>query len=351
MFSCTSSMPCNLPVRCGFGTVSSWCVSCLSMALFFLECLWSAACKQNNGTSRSCASRFARSTMLRAMFPQYIPMTWPCLNKSVVSSFLQFSILRVRSWAKWSSDKGAAGVHVRMAVVISGRWASRNRFDFFKWITVSMVINAAWATWCSVWLHDTSKQYDMFARDSHFQWGLWPLSATLLTPRWSCSSTFSRARSKCRCSVRCWWSRRRTGWSSWSSWSGLISAGISAHLPVPVRCWRLRISEVVAKEELCPAFLGALGGPAKIQHSCPAIDLFAVILDVIRKKFSIECWANPAIHVSGILLTTLLANNGLLAVTNADQDHGVAVGVLIALLGFDVLSRLCWWDNIESDSV
>ena len=58
----------------------------------------------------------------------------------VVSSFLQFSILRVRSWAKWSSDKGAAGVHVRMAVVISGRWASRNRFDFFKWITVSMVI-------------------------------------------------------------------------------------------------------------------------------------------------------------------------------------------------------------------
>ena len=98
MFSCTSSMPCNLPVRCGFGTVSSWCVSCLSMALFFLECLWSAACKQNNGTSRSCASRFARSTMLRAMFSQYIPMTWPCLNKSVVSSFLQFSILRVRSW-------------------------------------------------------------------------------------------------------------------------------------------------------------------------------------------------------------------------------------------------------------
>ena len=86
MFSCTSSMPCNLPVRCGFGTVSSWCVSCLSMALFFLECLWSAACKQNNGTSRSCASRFARSTMLRAMFSQYIPMTWPCLNKSVVSS-------------------------------------------------------------------------------------------------------------------------------------------------------------------------------------------------------------------------------------------------------------------------
>ena len=182
-------------------------------------------------------------------------------------------------------------------------------------------------------------------------WGLWPLSATLLTPRWSCSSTFSRARSKCRCLVRCWWSRRRTGWSSWSSWSGLISAGISAHLPVPVRCWSLRISEVVAKEELCPAFLGALGGPAKIQHSCPAIDLFAVILDVIRKNFSIECWANPAIHVSGILLTTLLANNGLLAVTNADQDHGVAVGVLIALLGFDVLSRLCWWDNIESDSV
>ena len=112
MFSCTSSMPCNLPVRCGFGTVSSWCVSCLSMALFFLECLWSAACKQNNGTSRSCASRFARSTMLRAMFSQYMPMTWPCLNKSVVSSFLQFSILRVRSWAKWSSDKGAAGVHV-----------------------------------------------------------------------------------------------------------------------------------------------------------------------------------------------------------------------------------------------
>ena len=90
MFSCTSSTPCNLPVRCGFGTVSSWCVSCLSMAWFFLECLWSAACKQNNGTSRSCASRFARSTMLRAMFSQYMPMTWPCLNKSVVSSFLHF---------------------------------------------------------------------------------------------------------------------------------------------------------------------------------------------------------------------------------------------------------------------
>ena len=101
MFSCTSSMPCNLPVRCGFGTVSSWCVSCLFMALFFLECLWSAACKQNNGISRSCASRFARSTMLRAIFSQYMPMTWPCLNKSVVSSFLQFSILRMRSWAKW----------------------------------------------------------------------------------------------------------------------------------------------------------------------------------------------------------------------------------------------------------
>ena len=136
MFSCTNSMPCNLPVRCGFGTVSNWCVNCLSMALFFLACLWSAACKQNNGTSRNCASRFALSTMLRAMFSQYMPMTWPSLNKSVLSSFLQFSILRDRSWAKWSSDKGAVGVHLRMAAVISGKWASRNPLDFFKWITV-----------------------------------------------------------------------------------------------------------------------------------------------------------------------------------------------------------------------
>ena len=37
MFSCTNSMPCNLPVRCGFGTVSSWCVNCLSIVLFFLQ--------------------------------------------------------------------------------------------------------------------------------------------------------------------------------------------------------------------------------------------------------------------------------------------------------------------------
>ena len=145
MFSCTNSMPCNLPVRCGFGTVSSWCVNCLSIVLFFRACLWSAACKQNSGTSSCRASLCALSTMLRAMFSQYMPTTWPCLKKSVSSSFLQFSILRVRSWPKWSSDKGAAGVHVRMAVVISGRWTSRNRFDFFKWITVSMLIKAAWA--------------------------------------------------------------------------------------------------------------------------------------------------------------------------------------------------------------
>ena len=118
MFSCTNSMPCNLPVRCGFGTVSSWCVNCLSIVLFFLACRWSAACKQNSGTSSFRASLCALSTMLRAMFSQYMPTTWPCLKKSVSSSFLQFSILRVRSCRKWSSDKGAAGVHVRMAVVI-----------------------------------------------------------------------------------------------------------------------------------------------------------------------------------------------------------------------------------------
>ena len=74
------------------------------------------------------------------MFSQYMPTTWPCLKKSVSSSFLQFSILRARRCCKWSSDKGAAGVHVRMAVVISGTWTSRKRFDFFKWITVSMLM-------------------------------------------------------------------------------------------------------------------------------------------------------------------------------------------------------------------
>ena len=137
MFSCTNSMPCNLPVRCGFGTVSSWCVNCLSIVLFFRACLWSAACKQNSGTSSSWASLCALSTMLRAMFSQYMPTTWPCLKKSVCNSLLQFSILRARSWCKWSSDKGAAGVHVRMAAVICGNWTSRKRFDFFKWITVS----------------------------------------------------------------------------------------------------------------------------------------------------------------------------------------------------------------------
>ena len=133
MFSCTSSMPCNLPVRCGFGTVSSWCVSCLSMALFFLECLWSAACKQNNGTSRSCASRFARSTMLRAMFSQYMPMTWPCLNKSVVSSFLQFSILRVRSWAKWFSILRVR--HLRTPVVHSPSVSIQHLLRF-RWTSI-----------------------------------------------------------------------------------------------------------------------------------------------------------------------------------------------------------------------
>ena len=82
MFSCTNSMPCNLPVRCGFGTVSSWCVNCLSIVLFFLACLWSAACKQNSGASSCRASLCALSTMLRAMFSQYMPTTWPCLKKS-----------------------------------------------------------------------------------------------------------------------------------------------------------------------------------------------------------------------------------------------------------------------------
>ena len=38
------------------------------------------------------------------MFSQYMPTTWPCLKKSISSSFLQFSILRVRSCRKWSAD-------------------------------------------------------------------------------------------------------------------------------------------------------------------------------------------------------------------------------------------------------
>ena len=69
----------------------------MSIVLFFRACLWSAACKQNSGTSSCRASLCALSTMLRAMFSQYMPTTWPCLKKSISSSFLQFSILRVRS--------------------------------------------------------------------------------------------------------------------------------------------------------------------------------------------------------------------------------------------------------------
>ena len=91
----------------------AWCVNCLSIVLI-LPCMSLVSRLQTKivGTSSCRASLCALSTMLRAMFSQYMPTTWPCLKKSVSSSFLQFSILRVRSCRKWSSDKGAAGVHV-----------------------------------------------------------------------------------------------------------------------------------------------------------------------------------------------------------------------------------------------
>ena len=62
--------------------------------------------RQKSETSNSWASRCALSTMLRAMFSQYIPTIWPCLNRSVANSLRQFSILRERNFAKHSSGKG-----------------------------------------------------------------------------------------------------------------------------------------------------------------------------------------------------------------------------------------------------
>ena len=50
MFSCSSNMPCNLPVWWRLGIVSNWCVNCASTVWFLLECLWSAACRQKSGT-------------------------------------------------------------------------------------------------------------------------------------------------------------------------------------------------------------------------------------------------------------------------------------------------------------
>ena len=128
----SSNMPCNLPARWGLGTVSNWCVNCASTVLFLLECLWSAACKQKSGTSNSWASRCALSTMLRAMFSQYIPTTWPCLNRSVVNSLRQFSILRERNFCQtffWQRLAGRTHPHGRRD---GGKFCVQKPFSFLQ---------------------------------------------------------------------------------------------------------------------------------------------------------------------------------------------------------------------------